>query len=340
MYAMARAAVCAGLFGVLVVAFTAPVKAETVANLADGRSGPILFPSVTPSGPSQFLAGDAPASVISGTLTFPEGAGGGTAERLPAMVISHGSGGILPDREPVWAERLRKLGVATFVVDSFGPRGIASTGADQSRLPLAASVADALHALRLLATHPRIDPARIGVIGFSKGGQVALYTALEPFRGAVMAGGDERFALHVALYASCSIPYMAEPVSTAPILLLLGGADDYTPSAHCARYVDWLRARGGDVSLTVLEGAHHGFDLPSPPRFLQRVQSARGCGMDILLDPVEARLWTDGRVLRSDEIDAYLRGCMQRGGTFGGDPGALAQAIGEVEAAVNRLSAR
>lgn len=337
MRALTRVASCVVL---LAVAFIEPAHGETVSNLADGRSGQILFPSVTPSGPTQFLAGDAPASVISGTLVFPNEGGDSAGERLPAMVISHGSGGILPDRELAWAERLRKLGVATFVVDSFGPRGIASTGADQSRLPLAASVADALHALGLLATHPRIDPTRIGIIGFSKGGQVALYSALEPFRRAVMADDDERFALHVALYASCSIPYMAEPVSTAPILLLLGGADDYTPSAHCTRYVDWLRARGGDVRLTVLEGAHHGFDLPSPPRFLPRVQSARGCGMDIWLSPVEARLWADGRILQSDEIDAYLRGCMQRGGTFGGKPEALAQAIREVGTAVNRLSGR
>ena len=177
------------------------------------------------------------------------------------MVISHGSGGILADREPMWAERLRKQGVATFLVDSFAPRGIASTGADQSRLPLAASIADALHALQLLSTHPRIDPTRIGIIGFSKGGQVALYTALEPFREAVMGKDGERFALHIALYASCSIPYKGAPVSDAPILLLLGGADDYTPSAHCGRYANWLREHGGNVDLNVIKGGHHGFDL-------------------------------------------------------------------------------
>ena len=31
-----------------------------------------------------------------------------------------------------------------------------------------ANLADALAALKLLATHPRIDPARIGVMGFSR----------------------------------------------------------------------------------------------------------------------------------------------------------------------------
>ncbi|EKE67459.1 dienelactone hydrolase family protein [Oceanibaculum indicum] len=330
-------AVCTALLAIFMLVAAGPIRGEAVSDLADGRTGAIRFPSLTPSGPDQLLAGGAPEAVISGTLLLPDDADSTAAGRIPAMVISHGSGGIMPDREPAWAERLRQLGVATFMLDSFGPRGITATGTDQSRLPLAASIADALQALRLLATHPRIDPDRIGIIGFSKGGQVALYTALEPFRRAVMAGRNTRFALHIALYSSCSIPYMGEPVSTAPILMLLGGADDYTPSVHCGRYVDWLRARGGDVRLEVLEGAHHGFDLQTPPRFLRRVQSARGCGMDILLEPVEARLWADGRTLQGDEIGAYLRGCMERGGTVGGNPEALARAIEEVEGAVKGL---
>lgn len=330
-----RTAIFAVVLGLL-TAVAVPASGQTVTDLSDGRRGHIVFESETPSGPTEFLAGGAPSSIIDGDLVFPEETGSAPA-RVPAMVISHGSGGILADREPVWAERLRKQGVATFLVDSFAPRGIASTGADQSRLPLAASIADALHALRLLSTHPRIDPTRIGIIGFSKGGQVALYTALEPFREAVMDGGGERFALHIALYASCSIPYKGEPVSDSPILLLPGEADDYTPSAHCGRYADWLRDHGGNVDMTLIEGGHHGFDLSTPPRFMRRAQSARDCGMDILLNPVEGRLWADGQVLRGEEIDTYLRGCMQRGGTVGGNPAALAQAVDEVETAVSRF---
>jgi dienelactone hydrolase len=106
---------------------------------------------------------------------------------------------------------------------------VRQTATDQSQLPTAAHVADALAALRLLATHPRIDPERIGVIGFSKGGQVALYTALEPFRRAVIED-DRRFAAHVALYPYCGDWYMAERVTGAPMRWLLGGRDDYTPA--------------------------------------------------------------------------------------------------------------
>jgi dienelactone hydrolase len=311
----------------------AKASEAAVPDLADGAVGRIVFASRTPAGPSDLMAGRGPETEIAGDLSLPPGEGGG---RLPLMVISHGSGGILAGREGAWAERLRAMGIATFVVDSFGPRGIRSTGEDQSRLATAASVADAFAALRIAATHPRIDPARIGVMGFSKGGQVALYSALEPFRRGA-PGDGRRFALHVALYASCSLPYLASATTGAPILLLLGGADDYTPAAHCVRYADWFRDRGSPVRVRLFDGAHHGFDVPQPPRFLSRVQSARDCGMDIVLEPPPptGRLWNGG-VVPNAGITQYLRGCMTRGASFGGDAAALAGAIDEVREAVRR----
>ncbi|NKC32993.1 dienelactone hydrolase family protein [Falsiroseomonas selenitidurans] len=287
---------------------------------------PVSFPSRTPSGPSALLAGEGAPATIRAWLTVPAGATG----PLPAMVIAHGSGGILPGREVDWAARLQALGLATLVVDSFGPRGVAATGDDQSRLPLAASIADHVAALAFLAADPRIDAARIGIIGFSKGGQMALYTALEPFaRGA----GGARYALHIALYASCSIPYFAPAVTGAPVVFLLGGADDYTPAAPCARYADWFAARGAPVRQVVFPGAHHGFDLPTPPRFLPRAQSARACDLDLHLEPAGAAR-RDGTPLPAEAIGATLRACMEYGATFGGDATALAGAVAEVTAAV------
>ena len=91
------------------------------------------------------------------------------------MVVAHGSAGVSDAREMRWAKDLVAMGMAAFVVDSFTPRNVRQTATDQGRLSTAANVADALAALRLIATHPRIDPDRIGIIGFSKGGQVALY---------------------------------------------------------------------------------------------------------------------------------------------------------------------
>jgi dienelactone hydrolase len=282
----------------------------------------VEIPSLTPRSPSALLDGRTRETTISGVLQFPQQAQSGT---VPAMIIAHGSGGILQGREHDWAAWLNAMGIATLVVDSFGPRGIASTGSDQSRLSLAASVADALSALRVLAAHQRIDRHRIGIMGFSKGGQVALYAALEPFRRAVIA--DElRFATHVAFYASCSVPYKAARIGPAPILMLLGADDDYTPSGHCLRYAEWLREKGGDVRVLTYDGAGHGFDVLEPPRYLAAAQSARDCRLDLWLDPVRAVRWDTGETLAGAAIGPYLRGCMRRGATFGGSAPARVRA--------------
>lgn len=302
--------------------------AQTVASLADGRSGRIEFPSMTPSGPSELVRGAAAPVMVGGTLVLPAGA----AARMPAMVIAHGSGGILPGREDAWASRLNNLGIATFVVDSFTPRGLSSTARDQSRLSIMANLADALAALKLLATHPRIDPARIGVMGFSRGGQVALYSSLEPLRRGVVAG-NLSFAAHVALYPSCSIPYRAQRVSRAPILLLLGGADDYTPAAACHDYAAWFSAKGVPVQVITYEGANHDFDIPEAPRFLQSLQSARDCKAEVDVESGSVRRLDTGETLRDPTaISDYFRSCMQRGATMGGDPSALARAERDVAA--------
>jgi dienelactone hydrolase len=306
---------------------TAQSLAQPVSSLADGRQGRIEFVSATPSGPTELVRRTyAEGTTVGGTLTLPQGG----ASAMPAMVIAHGSGGILPGREDAWAARLNALGVATFVVDSFTPRGLASTARDQSRLSTMANLADALAALGLLATHPRIDPRRIGVMGFSRGGQVALYSALEPLRRG-MVKGDLRFAAHVALYPSCSIPYRARDVSGAPILMLLGGADDYTPAASCRDYAAWFAGKGVPIRLIEYDGAHHDFDIPDPPRHLSAVQSARGCKAEVEVESGTVRRLDTGEALREPTaIAAYFRGCMQRGATMGGDPAALARAERDV----------
>ncbi len=83
------------------------------------------------------------------------------------MVVVHGSSGVLQN-DWDWAKRLNEMGVATFIIDNFTGRGVKETATDRSRLSASADTAGALAALRLLATHPAIDPKRIGVIGFAR----------------------------------------------------------------------------------------------------------------------------------------------------------------------------
>ena len=199
-----------------------------------------------------------------------------------------------------------------------------------------ANLADALSALKLLATHPRIDPAHIGVMGFSRGGQVALDHAA-PQRLQAGIEGDLRFAAHVALYPSCSIPYRAQQVSSAPILMLLGGADDYTPAGACRDYAAWFQAQGAPVETITYDGANHDFDIPEAPRFLSALQSARDCKAEVDVESGTVRRLDTGEALRDPTvIAAYFRSCMQRGATMGGNAAALAGAERDVAAFLRR----
>lgn len=139
-------------------------------TLADGRTGTIAFTALTPKGSRDFVLRQVTEkSVLASVLTLPEAARAPGAAKVPAMVVVHGSSGVLQN-EWEWAERMNALGIASFVIDNFTGRGIGETATDQSRLSTMADVAGALAALRLLATHPAIDAKRIGVIGFSRGG--------------------------------------------------------------------------------------------------------------------------------------------------------------------------
>jgi dienelactone hydrolase len=298
---------------ILLVAGTATAADPPVQDLADGRTGKIYFESVTPTGFFQLAKRQATQkTVIFGTLQVPKKATG----PIPAMVIAHGSAGVA-ERESWWADHLNDIGVAAFIVDSFTPRNIRDTATDQTQLSTAANVADAFAALKLLATHPKIDRQRIGVIGFSKGGQVALWTEFEAYRRAVIED-QMKFAAHVPLYPACNDWQVTDHIIGGPILMLLGGRDDYTPAAPCREYGQWLKSKGIDVSVIVYENAYHDFDSIRPPVRAKNVVTGRHCNMQFDVDRFVITIRASGEdITRS--VASYVRGCQERGAMVGGD---------------------
>lgn len=197
------------------------------------------------------------AITITGELHLPPKASG--SAKVPAMIIHHGSGGVTDEREGRYARELVKLGVAALVLDSFTGRGVASTVRDQAAVSSNDMLADAFAALKVLAGHAGIDAGRVGIVGFSKGGSVALLAAHE-VRAAPALPAGLRFALHVPFYPACVTQHYNPKTTGAPIYLLLGGADTYVGVTPCQDYAAALKAEGARIETTVFQGAMHGFD--------------------------------------------------------------------------------
>jgi dienelactone hydrolase len=224
----------------------------------------------------QALTGDRNGKpvMIAGELRLPQGAAG----KLPAVVLLHGSGGINGGHQ-LWASQLNQIGVAALLVDSFSMRGIVSTSTNQSLLGRYNMIIDAYRGLAMLAAHPRIDGRRVAVMGFSRGGQSALYSSLKRFQQAW--GEGNQFAAHIPFYASCSATLIGDTELTgAPIRQHHGQADDYVTVAPCRPYFQRLRSAGHDAELIEYPDAPHSYDNPlgtTPARLSKGSESTREC---------------------------------------------------------------
>jgi dienelactone hydrolase len=97
----------------------------------------------------------------------------------------------------------------------------------------------------------------------------------------------------VAFYPNCTRAYPGGPDFRpyAPLLVLIGALDDWTPAVPCVAIVERARAAGAPIAIRVYPGAHHSFDAPATPvRYRPEVRNhtkADGCsGATVGTDPV------------------------------------------------------
>ncbi|EJL87940.1 dienelactone hydrolase-like enzyme [Herbaspirillum sp. CF444] len=258
---------------------------------------------------------------IFGYLTMPTVPVSG---KIPVVIIAHGSAGVQSKDTGFWAPYFNKLGFASFVVDSFAPRGVTSTVDDQSLVSNAADTADAFQALKFIAADPRFDAGRIGIIGFSRGGIAANETSTKSFRDNVLRDDKNlQFAFHIPVYAGCQNSRYRKNGSFdrtgAPMLFLMGGKDDYTPAKFCLDQIKGLQEEyPGVVDYRVYEGANHSFDGNQGAHYLQMGMSSRDCPMvETDIPSWSRRVVLTGQRLTPAEENQMYKDCVKRGVTVG-----------------------
>lgn len=348
----ATAALLAGTTAALLVGTTAALLAGAAAAqggaptpLADFAAGPgsgvYSYASTSPRTLVDLI--DArrprPPATAVGRLMLPPGEG-----KVPAVVLVHGSGGVYPALADFWGRRFNGLGVAAMVIDVFGPRGVDSTADDQGQVPFSADVADAFAALRMLASHPRIDASRVAVMGFSRGGAAAWRTAVNRI-AAGSAPAGQRFAAHIAAYSAGCAGQLSVTVGPgvfgpAPLLFIHGDADDYTHASDCQDFARRIAAAGTPAEFVLLPGARHKFDMDAQGRVsLPRVQRTQpGCPVEFDVDALRFRDRRSGAALSTEQAQAINREtCQALGATVEGDRKAREAAAVAVDALLKRV---
>jgi dienelactone hydrolase len=265
---------------------TIGIVALTLANTADAQDSSARYlasrtelhsiQSLTLSD-TQFLAGDNAAGksvIVSGLLRIAQGEG-----RLPLVVLIHGASGMGANID-MWSRDLNEMGISTLALDGFTGRGLTNVNPDQASLGRLNMILDAYRMLDILSKHPRVDPSRVVLMGFSRGGQTALYASLKRFNKTWNKSGID-FAAYISFYPDCMTTYRTDTeVMKRPIRIFCGARDDYDPVAPCKAYVERLRAAGHDVALTEYPNASHAFDNPllaSTPTVVKNAQTVRNC---------------------------------------------------------------
>jgi dienelactone hydrolase len=221
---------------------------------------------------------------------------------------------------------LREWGYATFVLDSFRGRKLSEVCTNARVLSGTQRIPDAYGALRILATHPRVDTRRAVLMGFSHGGILTMGASTVWARDTYAPTGQPSFRAFLPFYPFCNTAYPERDRVSAPVRIHTGELDDWTPAAPCARLAESLVASGQDVTITIYPGAHHSFDNVGRPHVrLPNVDSAAGCtwSMRSILGPFPPAI----------EIEA----CIRKGATIAWSPQATEQARRNVRAQLAEL---
>jgi dienelactone hydrolase len=232
-------------------------------TFANGSVGlDIDIPSANPRNYHQAISGAADMArvTIDGKLFLPPGKPDGAA--LPLVIVTPGSLGVAGSHL-AHAETLTGIGIAAFVLDPFGARGVGSTVANQTQFSFAASAYDVLAAWKVLSADSRIDAQRIGAQGHSRGGSAVLTAATRRFADPALGKGKGLKAV-LAAYPWSGHQFLDPVVGATEIRILMGDRDEWCSPMQVQGHVQAIRLTGGKATMRLFSGVAHSFDRGTP----------------------------------------------------------------------------
>lgn len=267
---------------------------------------------------------------IAGILRLPK-----VGEKLPVVVLMHGAGGVGPSNNTIdaWTSVLNAAGYATYVVDSFGGRGVYSA-AEVNKVPPITRVIDGYRALQSIAAHPSIDATRSVLMGFSHGSQAALHGNTDRFSKRY-AAPDLQYAGFISVYGICTTTIRGDQDTLKPMLMLHGLADDWLPASKCREHAEKLQKAGKPVKLIEYPDAHHAFDAPNLAKEvkLPQMMSVVDCSFAEEENGVIINAVSKQRASPADP-------CLMKGTTIGYNEAATAKAHVDVKEFLAEILAR
>jgi dienelactone hydrolase len=244
------------------------------------------------------------------------------AGKVPVVVLTPGSGGVNPGMLD-HACALTEAGIAAFVVDPFGGRGVRDTVSAQDQFSFAASTYDVFAAMHTLWSEAIIDPSRIGAMGYSRGGISVLQAAVQPLARAALGEAKPLRAV-LAGWPWCGYQFADPQTAPTSVRFVVGDSDDYVSVPQSQGYAAAMQARNCDVSFRLVRDARHGFGYGGPLR--ERPEAVKALSAPIVYFDAQGMLidpWSRQPQPGADDrtVMAMLSPFVARGVTVGSREG-------------------
>lgn len=195
----------------------------------------------------------------------------------PAIVALHGCGGPYPIRDQQWRDLLVGQGHIVLFPDSFSSRGLGSQCRNRQRTITSFGVrrTDAIASAAWLQARPGTPAGGVVLLGWSDGGSTVVAAA--PSSPDLPTGLIRGM---VAFYPGCGVA-LRDPTwrPVAPMLILMGEADDWTPARPCHEVAS--RFDPSVLALVTYPGAYHDFDAPGGIRVMQNVPNSQNADKSV-----------------------------------------------------------